>query len=207
MTSEDPDDQGGIERRDLLMGLGLGALGFTGTSAKAETVAAQDGLIDFIAFTPPGEDVEDDGITRKDDETPTFTGGLGEDSTGDLVFSLQLGIERSVSLGYQISIVDRFDKSVIPGVFAEGNSRAFSGIVKSDSAGFARKRERINMRGLGPGVAESPNRYWAVLTVVDYSGLSSKNDESNCKMDCGKIRFDVKPPELSVGVSTGGDDE
>ncbi|WP_276300124.1 hypothetical protein [Halorussus lipolyticus] len=186
MPSERPDDQGGIERRDLIKGLGLGALAVTGTSAMAETVAAQDGMISFAALTPPGEDVEDDTIRE-------FTDGFGGEYTGDLVFSLKLGIERSVPLGYQITIVDRDDNTVVPGTFEEGSSRAFGGTIKSDSAGYALERERISVEGLGPeNPLESPNHYWAVLTVVDYSGLSLKDSESNCAMDCANVPFSVK---------------
>lgn len=140
MPSERSDDQGGIERRDLIKGLGLGALAVTGTSAMADTVAAQDGVISFAALTPPGEDVEDDSID-------TFTDGFEGDYTGDLVFSLELGIERSVPLGYQITIVDRDDNDVVPGTFEEGSSRAFGGIVRSDSAGYAWSASESASRG------------------------------------------------------------
>jgi len=199
MPSKRPDDEGGIERRDLIKGLGLGALAVTGTSAMADRVAAQDGMISFAALTPPGEDVEDDSID-------TFTDGYGGEYTGDLVFSLQLGVEQSVPLGYQITIVDRSDHTVVPGAFEEGSSQSFSGTVKSDSAGYAMERERINVRGLGPGMFDQPNHYWAVLTVVDYSGLSLKESESNCAMDCASVPFTVKPPEVSAEGSTGKDD-
>lgn len=186
MPTERPDDEGGLERRDLIKGLGLGALAVTGTSAMAETVAAQDGMISFAALTPPGEDVEDDSID-------TFTDGFGGEYTGDLVFGLELGIERSVPLGYQITIVDRSDRTVVPGTFEEGSSRAFGGTVKSDSAGYARERERISVEGLGPeNPLEPPNRYWAVLTVVDYSGLSVNESESQCAMDCANVPFTVR---------------
>jgi len=185
MPDERPDDDGGFERRDVLKGLGLGALGLTGTSAVADRVAAQDGMIRFAALTPPDEDVEDDS-------TNTFTDGFEGDYTGDLVFSLQLGVERSVPLGYQISIVDRSDNNVVPGTFEAGSSRAFGGIVKSDSAGYAVQRERFDVQGLGPeNPLEQPNHYWMVLTVVDYSGLSLKASESQCQMDCTSVPFTV----------------
>lgn len=199
MPRDDPDDDGGIERRGLLRGLGLGALGITGTSAMADGVAAQDRkiastggtqtqageLISFAAFTPPGEDVEDDSVE-------VFTNGLRGNPTGDLVFSLELGIERSVPLGYQLTIVDRSDNNVVPMTFEEGSSRAFSGIVKSDSAGFARKRERFSAEGLGPeSPVERPNHYWAVLTVVDYSGLAVNDAENQYQMDCIRVPFTV----------------
>lgn len=187
MRNDRPDDQGGIERRDLLKGLGLGALAATGASASAEAreVVAQGGLISFARFTPPGEDVEDDTIDE-------FTNGLRGNTTGDLVFSLKLGVSRSVSLGYQITIVDREDNHVVPGTFEEGSSRAFSGIVKSDSSGYARERERISVEGLGPeNPLEPPKRYWAVLTVVDYSGVALKESESRCQMDCTSVPFTV----------------
>ncbi|WP_135826391.1 hypothetical protein [Halorussus ruber] len=200
MSDERPDDRGGIERRSLIKGLGLGALGVTGTSAMANRAAAQDGMISFAALTPPDEDVEDDSID-------TFTDSFEGAYTGDLVFGLRLGIERSVPLGYQITIVDRSDHTVVPGTFEEGSSHAFSGTVKSDSAGYAMKRERINVRGLGPEMFDQPNHYWAVLTVVDYSGLSLQESESNCAMDCASVPFSVEPPSMNATGSTSEDDE
>lgn len=200
MSGHRSDEQGGVERRGLLKGLGLGALGLTGTSALVGEAVAQDGMISFIELTPPGEDVEDDS-------TQKFTDSREGTATGDLVFGLNLGVEQSVPLGYQITIVDRVgEHEVVPGTFEEGNSRTFSGTVKSDSAGFAQRRERISLSGLGPDGPGSPNHYWAVLTVVDYSGLSSDEQENQCRMDCDKVKFDVHPPKVDAEVSAGKND-
>lgn len=62
MGEKTPDtDESGIERRDILKGLGFGAVGLAGVGAMSGNVAAAGSVVN-VGFTPPDEDLEDDEI-------------------------------------------------------------------------------------------------------------------------------------------------
>lgn len=173
MGEKTPDNErSGIERRDILKGLGFGAVSAVGGSAFAGNVAAQDGdcecasMIDYAFFVPPGEDHDTDHQQNSFADTPD--GGM------DLVFQLDSpGMPKggSHSLAYQVGLV-RQNQGNNPATKSveDGRTRGFAGTVQTSPGGETQRREEFSTSGLLG--ANDPTQYWAVLTVTSYSSLS-----------------------------------
>lgn len=188
MNDQHSDDWAGLERRDLLKGLGFGAVGSSllvgqvaGRTAQPETAE----LLDYAVLVPPGED-PDESQTNPVDDLP--------DSGLDLVFQLDSpGTERSEShtITYQMVLVTKDEEKVVTRAFPEGRVRAFAGTVQTTPGGETRRREEFSVSGLGPdSPIEQPNHYWAVLLVSDLSGLA----DGTPRVDCASEDFTVRHP-------------
>src|SRR6056297_3322637 len=114
MTDERPDDSDGLERRDLLKGLGFGTVGSSllagqaaGQNAEPETAA----LLDYAVLVPPGEDPD------QPQEGPVYDvpdGGL------DLVFQLDApGMDKSGThtIAYELVLVSQDEGMVVTSAF------------------------------------------------------------------------------------------
>lgn len=184
MGRKTPDtDAGRTERRNVLKSLGFGAMSAVGAGAFAENVAAQNrdpdgrerpiqaacnsGVIDFAHLVPPGEDPDNPSGSYPD----VPDGGM------DLIFQLDedgMPQDGSKPIGYQVVLVRTSNNNPVTKSIEEGRTRGFAGTVHTTPGGETQRREEFSTAGLQTG--EGPTRYWAVLTVVDYSRLGNNNN-------------------------------
>lgn len=173
MGEKTPDQRNSIERRSLLKGLGIGAVGIAGAGATA--VGAQDQTpspgnlaIDYIKVVPEGADatVNEDSYVDHPWAGADLVFGLNfEPQGGKQVFS------GNIPVGYQFTVVEQQSRKPVSESFEEGSSRAFAGTVNISPSGEAIGRENFSLSGLGPDdPGQPPNAYFAVLTVTDYRG-------------------------------------
>lgn len=189
MTHQQSDDRSGLERRDLLKGLGFGAVGgslLAGRAAGQNAQPATAELIDYAVLVPPGADPD----TPQTDIKDTPDGGL------DLVFQLDSpGMDKSGShtIAYEMVLVSRDEGKIVTNAFEEGRARAFAGTVQTEPGGETKRREEFSVSGLGPDTSiETPNRYWAVLMVSDLSELAG--GDGTCWTDYAAELFTVRHP-------------
>lgn len=186
MTDQPDDDRGSLERRDLLKGLGFGAIGSSllagqavGREAQPETAS----MIDFAVLVPPGADADE---PQEDPVTDTPDAGL------DLVFQLDApGLDKSGThtIAYEIVLIKKDSGRVVTSAFEEGRTRAFAGTVRTTPGGETQRREEFSVSELGPdNPIEEPNHYWAVLLVSDLSEIV----EGTCRTDCERVEFTAR---------------
>lgn len=196
MGENNPDtDRSGIERRDVMKGLGFGAMGMIGAGAFAGKVAAQDGqfnriggtdeIVDYGLLVEAGGDAELSSIP----DSAEFSDG--PDGAMDLVFQLDSpGMEQngSKTIAYQVAFVrQNGDNTAATKSVAEGRTRGFAGTVQTNPGGETQHREEFSTSGLQSG--NGSTSYWAVLTVADYSGI-----DDSLPVDAGVIPFSVASP-------------
>lgn len=194
MGEKTPDtDESGIERRNVLKGLGFGAMGLAGASAFAGSAAAApgqfsrvggtDSIVDYALLVEPGADHEVSSIPSSAEFADAPDGGM------DLVFQLDSpGTSKSGShtVAYQVAFVRDNNRAATKSV-AEGRTRGFAGTVQTTAGGETKHREEFSTSGLQTGSGSTS--YWAVLKVADYSNL-----DSSLPIDAGVIPFSVTSP-------------
>lgn len=205
MGEETPgSDQSGIERRDVLKGLGFGAAGLAGAGA-ATSATAQDAqqpspgnlAIDYVKVVPETAEPEVNQNTYVDRPW----------ATADLVFGLNFApqdgknvLDGPIPIGYQFTVVHQQTRQPVTESFEEGRCMCFAGSVDIAPGGGTEGRETFSLSGLGPDQPDqSPNAYFAVLTVTDYRG--------NLDPVLGSDAFEVadQPAQQNGGGGNGGD--
>lgn len=184
MTDHHSDDRSGLERRDLLKGLGFGAVGsslFAGRAAGQNTQPQSAELLDYAVLVSPGEDPDN----------PTSEVYDEPDEGLDLVFQLDApGTDRSGThtIAYEMVLVSADEGRVVTSAFDEGRARAFAGTVRTTPGGETRRREEFSVSGLGPDNPFNSNDYLAVLLISD---LSEVANGGTCRTDCSARPFTV----------------
>jgi hypothetical protein len=209
MTDQSADDRSGFERRDLLKGLGFGAVGtglLAGQASGRRVQPEPTSMIDYAVLVPPGAD-PDEPQTDPVNDGPTA--GL------DLVFQLDApGLNKSAThtIAYALVLVDKNSKSdekprVVTSAFEDGRTRSFAGTVRTTPGGETRRREEFSVAGLGPDnpVKDDPYHYWAVLIVSDLSGLPDQARADYAAEDF-TVRHPMQDTESMVGDGTGSDE-
>lgn len=158
MGEKTPDtDESGIERRNVLKGLGFGAMGLAGVGAMSSGAIAQPRN---VGLTPPDEDLEDNRLTGS---PPTIPSGM---NTVDLVAYHGMGDDKPI--GTKLTILTRGSPpQVVTQSFEEGTAECSTGLKGSDPSGNVEIRKNFSVETLSSG------QYVAVLTIMDYSGVSS----------------------------------
>jgi hypothetical protein len=201
MGDKTPDTgESGIERRNVLKGLGFGAMSAVGAGAFADNVAAQakgegvrlppsgSSMIDYANLVKPGADAD----------SPTGEFADRPDGGMDLVFQLDspdMGGPRQETrtISYDIVFVRRENKKP---VLVEDRTRSFAGTVQTTVGGEVQRREEFSTGGLQH---RDSTDYWAVLTVVDYtnSELTKEVDEEGEQK--GTLQTDGAIIDFSIG--------
>jgi len=163
MGEKTPDtDASSIERRDVLKGLGLGAMSLAGVGAMSGAAAAAP--VVNAGFTPPDEDLEDDEITG----SPPTLDPAQTDSTYDIVLKTNMGtpdVETVVGKSWTVLPKGSDRMRVTKEVFEEGTVKSSAEEVKADTDGMMEIRENISVEDLNSG------EYVLFLSGIDYSGL------------------------------------
>lgn len=190
MGEKAPDtDRSGIERRDILKGLGFGAMGLAGVGTMSGgAVAVHHDDIVNVGFTPPGEDLEDDEITG----TPPELNPEDTDSTFDLVAKVNMGPPsetRMIGKSWTVLSEGTDQMQVTRAVFEEGTASASVGEVKADSDGMMEIRQNFSVGGLRSG------EYILVLSCVDYTDLWNQ-DPVDSGTHQGTYEFNICDGEM-----------
>jgi hypothetical protein len=165
MGEKTPDtDASSIERRDVLKGLGLGAMSLAGVGAMSGAVVAQASPVN-VGLTPTGEDLEDDSLGGS---PPQVRSDL---NTVDLVAYMNMNQDdpsQDPTIGTQLTILSRQSGKVVTQAFEEGTSESTAGVKATTPSGIAEMRHTFSVENLSSG-----QQYVAVLSVIDYSDVSS----------------------------------
>lgn len=176
MGEKTPDtDSSGIERRDVLKGLGFGAVGLAGagaatsaTAQQGQTPGAGNVTIDYVKVVPEAAEPEVNQTTYVDRPW----------ATADLIFGLDFEGENAkdvldgpIPVGYQFVVVDQQTRQPVTESFDEGRCACFAGNVDVSPGGGTTGRKTFSLSGLGPDQPnQQPNQYIAALTVTEYRG-------------------------------------
>lgn len=173
MGDKTPDtESSGIERRDVLKGLGFGAVGLAGagaaTSATAQQPSPGNVTIDYVKVVPESAEPEVNQSSYVDRPW----------ATADLVFGLDFEGENSkevldgpIPVGYQFVVVNQQTRQPVTESFEEGRCACFAGSVDVSPGGGTTGRKTFSLSGLGPDQPDQPaNQYIAALTVTEYRG-------------------------------------
>jgi hypothetical protein len=192
MGEKTPDTDGsGIERRDILKGLGFGAVGLAGVGAMSGGAAAQE--FDYIAVVQPGDAPRN--AQQQFEDSP--------EARAELVFGLELNgglqpVDTDVTIGYQIVILSMDPRGVTTQSFEEGASLCFAGTLNTGAGGQVEVRERFSLSGLGPDAGGESRQYLATVTLTDYSSVSAGQSGDPAT---------VAATQFAVGASGGQADE
>lgn len=180
MTNDSNSD--GVDRRNLLKGIGFGAMGVAGASMMTGGAAAQEtnscgsGVsVANIGITPQGDDLADDRVNPDTALNPAnSTEGDTSLSTThpvyDLVFFVDLGAtDSTVPVGYHLTVLESGESpKAVPEVFEEGSARCFSGNVRTEATSIVEMRDTFSVEMLdGPNNTQSS--YQAVVTITNYA--------------------------------------
>ncbi len=159
MGEKTPDtDDSRIERRDMLKGLGFGAMALAGVGAMGGGAVAQP-IPNNAGLTPPDEDLEDDRFTGDPPQIPS------DANTVDFVVYSNIGPDRP--MGSQLTIFTKSDTpQVVTQAFEEGTSACSGGMTGSDPSGNVEMRHNFSVENLSSG------QYVAVLALMDYQAAS-----------------------------------
>lgn len=153
----------GIERRDILKGLGFGAMGLAGVGAMTGSAAAAGNVVN-VGFTPPDEDLEDDEINGAPPELdPAQT-----DSTYDIVLKTNMGTpDVETVIGKSWAVLSKGDDRmrVTKEVFEEGTVKGSIEEVKADTDGMMEIRQNFSVEDLNSG------EYVLFLSCINFSDL------------------------------------
>lgn len=203
MVEKTPDtDDSGIERRDILKGLGFGAMGLAGMGATSGGVAAaqQESAKDVVnvGFTPPGEDLEDDEIGAGSSGTPTLDPST-TDGTFDIVVMSSTGNpDTEMFIGTTWTVFSTDPQQVTQQVFDEGTASATTEKAMADTDGILHIRRNLNVRDLPSG------EYVMVLSCIDYSGLAGAPSGPSPVTDgamAGTYAEDFSPTTVAHGFN------
>lgn len=181
MGEKTPDSgQSGIERRDILKGLGFGAMGLAGVGAMSGGAAATSHV--NVGFTPPDEDLEDDEING----APPTLDPSATDSTYDLVIKAPMGAPDSKHLvGKSWTVVTKGPErmQVTKEVFEEGTVDASTEEVMADTDGMMEIRQNFSVEDLS-------GDHILVLSAVNYSELMESGMQEDEGINQGVYNFD-----------------
>lgn len=174
-------DESGIERRNVLKGLGFGAMTIAGVGAMTGNVAAVGNVVN-AGFTPPDEDLEDDEVTGN--PLPTLDPAK-TDSTYDIVLKTNMGEPDGKRIvGKSWTVLSRDPMQVTSEVFEEGTADSSTEEVMADTDGMMEIRQNFSVEDLPSG------NYVLVLSGVDYTGLAEASPVSDGVMK-GTYQFDT----------------